>query len=83
MENIPKFTLIYIAYRIMSFLKITDPAKRDLLVQELIKTSRNIMQDTVNEQIEDFIAQQSLRYSNQLLKRLKQQLKRHLYPQLG
>jgi hypothetical protein len=46
--------------KIMSFLKITDPAKRDLLVQELIKTRRNIMQDSIDERVGEITAQQSL-----------------------
>jgi hypothetical protein len=37
----------------MSFLKITDPAKRDFLVQELINTRRAIMQDSINERLGD------------------------------
>jgi hypothetical protein len=46
--------------KIMSFLKITDPAKRDLLVQELIKTRKNIMQDSIDERVGEITAQQSL-----------------------
>jgi hypothetical protein len=44
----------------MSFLKITDPAKRDLLVQELIKTRKNILQDSIDERVGEITAQQSL-----------------------
>jgi hypothetical protein len=44
----------------MSFLKITDPAKRDFLVQELIKTRRNILQDSIDERVGEITAQQSL-----------------------
>jgi hypothetical protein len=44
----------------MSFLKITYPAKRDLLVQELIKTHRNILQDSIDERVRQITAQQSL-----------------------
>jgi hypothetical protein len=44
----------------MSFLKITDPAKRDLLVQELIKTRKNILQDSIDGRVGEIIAQQSL-----------------------
>ncbi len=42
----------------MSFLKITDPAKRDFLVQELIKTRRAIKQDSINERVGDIKLQQ-------------------------
>jgi hypothetical protein len=44
----------------MSFLKITDPAKRDFLVQELLKTRRNILQDSIDERVGEITAQQSL-----------------------
>jgi hypothetical protein len=44
----------------MSFLMITDPAKRDLLVQELIKTRKNILQDSIDERVGEIDAQQSL-----------------------
>jgi hypothetical protein len=44
----------------MSFLKITDPAKRDFLVQELIKTRRIILQDSIDERVDEITAQQSL-----------------------
>jgi hypothetical protein len=51
--------------KILSFLKITDPAKRDLLIQELIKTRKNIMQDSIDERVGEITAQQSLQnYSN-------------------
>jgi hypothetical protein len=44
----------------MSFLKITDAAKRDLLVQELIKTRKNILHDSIDERVDEITAQQSL-----------------------
>jgi hypothetical protein len=44
----------------VSFLKITDPAKRDLLVQQLIKTRNNILQDSIDERVRQITAQQSL-----------------------
>jgi hypothetical protein len=44
----------------MSFLKTTDPAKRDLLVQELIKTRKNILQASIDERVGEITAQQSL-----------------------
>jgi anti-anti-sigma regulatory factor len=44
----------------MSFLKISDSAKRDLLVQELINARKNIMQVSISEKIRDIMAQQSL-----------------------
>jgi hypothetical protein len=44
----------------MTFIKITDLAKRDLLVQELIKTRKNILQDSIDERGGEITAQQSL-----------------------
>jgi hypothetical protein len=44
----------------MSFLKITDPAKRDLLVQELIRTRKTILQESIDERVGEVTAQQSL-----------------------
>src|SRR5688572_3363761 len=44
----------------MSFLKITDPAKRDLTVEEFHKTKKNIQQNFLNEQLGDIGMQQEL-----------------------
>jgi hypothetical protein len=55
----------------MSFLKITDPAKRDLLVQELIKTYKNILQDSIDERVGEITALQSL---SKLLKPLTEMI---------
>src|SRR5678816_3534825 len=44
----------------MSFLKITDPAKRDLIVAELLKTKKNIQQNFLNEKLGDIGLQQDL-----------------------
>jgi hypothetical protein len=44
----------------MSFLKITDPAKRYLLVQKLIKTRKNILQDSIDERVGEITAQKLL-----------------------
>jgi hypothetical protein len=44
----------------MSSLKITYPAKRDLLVQELITTRRNILQDSTDERVGEITEQQTL-----------------------
>ena len=37
----------------MSFLKITDPKKRDFIVQEFLKTKRNIQQHNLAEKSGD------------------------------
>src|SRR5678815_404073 len=44
----------------MSLLKITDPAKRDLIVAEFLKTKKNIQQNFLNEKLGDIGMQQEL-----------------------
>ena len=44
----------------MSFLKITDPAKRDLIVADFLKTKKNIQQNFLNEKLGDIGMQQEL-----------------------
>jgi len=44
----------------MSFLKITDPAKRDHIVQEFLKTRANIQQDLLTERLGDIGLQREL-----------------------
>lgn len=44
----------------MSFLKIQDPSKRDLIVNEFLKTKRNIQQNVLEEKIGDIGLQREL-----------------------
>src|SRR5688572_29701277 len=44
----------------MSFLKITDPAKRDLIVAEFLKTKKNIQQNFLSEKLGNIGMQQEL-----------------------
>ena len=44
----------------MSFLKITDPAKRDFLVAQLIKSKKNIQQNDLTERVGDISLQREL-----------------------
>src|SRR5688572_15916159 len=44
----------------MSFLKITDPAKRDLIVADFLETKRRIQQNFLNEKLGDIGLQQDL-----------------------
>src|SRR5688572_21165742 len=44
----------------MSFLKITDPAKRELIVAEFFKTKKNIQQNFLNEKLGDIGLQREL-----------------------
>ena len=44
----------------MSFLKITDPDKRDFIVSEFLKTRQNIQQNFVSERVRDMNTQYEL-----------------------
>ena len=44
----------------MSFLKITDPKKRDFIVNEFLKTRQNIKQNFLSERVGDSSAQHEL-----------------------
>ena len=41
----------------MSFLKITDPKKRDFIVNEFLKTRQNIQQNFLSERVGDLSTQ--------------------------
>ena len=41
----------------MSFLKITDPEKRDFITNEYLKTRQNIQQNFLSEHVGDFSTQ--------------------------
>ena len=41
----------------MSFLKITDPKKRDFIVNEFLKTRQNIQQNLLSERVDDLSTQ--------------------------
>ena len=44
----------------MSFLKITDPKKRDFIVNEFLKTMQNIQQNFLSEHVGDLSTQYEL-----------------------
>ena len=44
----------------MSFLKITDPKKRDFIVNEFLKTKQNIQQNFLSERVGDSSTQHEL-----------------------
>jgi len=44
----------------MSFLKIKDPKKRDLIVEEFLKTKKNIQDSFITERLGDVGAQREL-----------------------
>ena len=49
-----------IANKNMSFLKITDPKKRDFIVNEFLKTRQNIEQNFLSERLGDLSTQYEL-----------------------
>ena len=53
-----KFFLLY--NKKMSFLKIKDPIKRDLIVEEFLKTKKNIQEKFITERLGDINAQREL-----------------------
>jgi len=44
----------------MSFLKIKDPTKRDLIVEEFLKTKKNIQDNFLLDRLEDITTQREL-----------------------
>src|SRR6218665_3729463 len=44
----------------MSFLKITDPSKRDFIVEEFLKSKKNIKQNFLSERLGDIGPQEEL-----------------------
>ena len=44
----------------MSFLKITDPSKREFIVNEFLKTKRNIQQNALSDKLGDMGLQREL-----------------------
>ena len=44
----------------MSFLRITDPKKRDFIVNEFLKTRQNIQQNFLSERVDDLSTQYEL-----------------------
>ena len=44
----------------MSFLKVTDPTKRDFIVNEFLKTRQNIQQNFLSERVGDVNKQYEL-----------------------
>jgi len=44
----------------MSFLKIKDPIKRDLIIEEFLKTMKNIQEKFITEHLEHTSAQREL-----------------------
>jgi hypothetical protein len=52
-QNLVVKLTLYMFYKTMSFLILTDPVKRDFLVQNLIDTCKAIMQESFNERLGD------------------------------
>ena len=68
----------------MSFLKITDPKKRDFIVNEFLKTRQNIQQNFLSERVGDLSTQYELsklfKPVTDVQKDLKEGLVRELKP---
>ena len=66
----------------MSFLKIIDPKKRDLIVNEFLKTKQNIQQNILSERVGDLSTQYELSNSSNQLRICKKDLKEGLVSEL-
>ena len=62
----------------MSFLKIKDSTKRDLIVEEFLKTKKNIQDSFITERLTDIGAQRELITDTQ--KDLKESLVKEIKP---
>ena len=49
-----------IANKNMSILRITDPKKKDIIVNEFLETTQNIQQNFLSERVGDLITQYEL-----------------------
>ena len=56
----------------MSFLKITDPKKRDYIVNEFLNTRQNLQQNFLSERVGDLSTQYELSISSNQLRTCKQ-----------
>ena len=78
------FEKIYIANKNISFLKITDPKKRDFIVNEFLKTKQNIQQNFLSERVGDLTTQYVLsklfKPVTDMQKDLKEGIARELKP---
>ena len=66
----------------MSFLKITDPKKRDFIVNEFLKTRQNIQQNFLSERVGDLSTQYELSNLFKPVTDMHKDLKRGLVSQL-
>ena len=62
----------------MSFLKITDPKKKDFVVKEFLKTRQNIEQNFVSERVGDLSIQYELSKLFKLIMDMQKYLKEGL-----
>ena len=66
----------------MSFLKITDPKKRDIIVNEFLKTRQNIQQNFLSERVGDSSTQHELSKLFKLVTDMQKDLKEGLVSEL-
>ena len=55
----------------ITFLKITDPQKRNFIVNEFLKTRQNIQQNFLSERVGDLSTQYDFQRSSNLLQTCK------------
>ena len=67
----------------MSFLKITDPAKRDFIVEEFLKTKKKIQQNFLNERLGDLGLQRELKTLYKPLTDVQMSTQKALHEDLG
>ena len=66
----------------MSFLKITDPKKRDFIVNEFLKTRQNIQQNFLSERVDDLNTQYELSKLFKSVTEMQKDLKEGLLSEL-
>ena len=66
----------------MSFLKIIDPIKRDLIVGEFLKTKKNILEKFITERLGDISAQSELSKLFKLITETQKDIKESLVSEL-
>ena len=71
-----------IANKNMSFLKITDPKKRDFIVNEFLKTRQNIQDNFLSERVGDLSTQYELSKLFKSVTDMKKDLKEGLVSEL-
>ena len=67
----------------MSFLKIKDPIKRDLILEEFLKAKKNIQEKFITERLGDISAQRELSKLFKPITETQKQCWNYPYPRWG